>query len=170
MSYIIVKKKNHKYRANLIFNDITYECLIGRAGIGIKRKEGDGFTPKGLFRFKEVYFRSDRIDVLKTNLPKKIIQPSMGWSTDTRHKKYNQLIKKPYNFIHENLFLCSKSYDIVVSINFNTKNRVPYKGSAIFLHCIGEKESFTEGCIAVKKNLLIELISRVTKSTRLLIC
>ena len=169
MSVIIVKKKNHKYRANLTFNNIDEECLIGRCGIGIKTKEGDGVTPKGKFKLESVFFRNDKITALKTCLTKKVIKPSMGWCTDSKNKKYNQLIKKPYNCIHEDLFINTSSYDIIISLSFNTQKRVPFRGSAIFLHCIGEQQISTEGCIAIRKDSLIKLVSLVTKSTRLIV-
>ena len=55
-------------------------------------------------------------------------------------------------------------YDYVISFNYN-KEKIPNKGSAIFLH-LTDNYNPTAGCIALKKKdfeILIQLIDKNTK-------
>ena len=49
---------NNKF---LNFNNYKAKCVVGKRGIGYKKKEGDLITPKGLYRIKCVLYRKDRI-------------------------------------------------------------------------------------------------------------
>ena len=66
---------------------------------------------------------------------------------------------------HEKLFKKEDIYDYFIVINYNTKEIVPCKGSAIFIH-LTKNYNTTAGCIAlIKKDFLIllKLIDRKTK-------
>ena len=43
------------------------------------------------------------------------------------------------------------------------------KGSAIFIHCCSHEKNYTEGCVALKKKHLIELIKHITPLSKLVI-
>ena len=49
---------NSKY---LTYNNYKAKCVIGKRGIGTKKKEGDLITPKGKYRIKYLLYRKDRI-------------------------------------------------------------------------------------------------------------
>ena len=66
----------------LIFNKHKVKCAIGKKGIAMNKKEGDGCTPSGIFTFKNLFYRKDRIKKIKTNLKKVIITKNMGWCDD----------------------------------------------------------------------------------------
>ena len=63
----------------------------------------------------------------------------MGWCDDPDSKHYNKLIKFPFKFSAEKLFLKKNIYDIILIINFNLKPVIKNKGSAIFLHISKKK-------------------------------
>ncbi len=44
-------------------------CAVGRSGIGIKQREGDGITPIGKWPLRRVLFRADRLEPPRTVLP-----------------------------------------------------------------------------------------------------
>ena len=67
------------------------------------------------------------------------------------------------------MFRGDNLYDIVVLLDFNYISPIKYKGSAIFLHCSENKTKFTEGCIAMGKKDLLELIPHITVSSNLII-
>ena len=52
-------------------------------------------------------------------------------------------------------------YDIVLVLNYNTNPTIKNKGSAIFIHIAKNNYSKTKGCIALKKNNLIKLLSYI---------
>ena len=51
---IIVKKPGY-----LIFKNYKFRCSLGKNGIKYKKKEGDGCTPKGIFKLIKIYYRKD---------------------------------------------------------------------------------------------------------------
>jgi L,D-peptidoglycan transpeptidase YkuD (ErfK/YbiS/YcfS/YnhG family) len=159
---IIINKSGY-----LKYKNLKFRCSLGKAGIGIKKREGDNLTPKGKFKLIQVFYRADRIKKIKTNLPKKIITRNMGWCDDSRSDNYNRLIKLPFNFSYERLYRRDNIYDLVVLINYNTKPIIKNKGSAIFIHISRKNFSPTRGCIALKKENLLQILSKVKKNTKI---
>ena len=153
----------------ICFNDYKVKCAIGKSGIKKNKKEGDKSTPKGKFRLKYVLYRSDRVKRITTKLKKIIIRKKMGWCDDPKAKKYNKLIKFPFNFKAERLYLKENTYDVIVVLNYNMNPIIPYKGSAIFLHLAKRNYRSTEGCVAISKKDMKLLLSNIKKETYLYI-
>tara|TARA_B110000971_G_scaffold202071_1_gene221453 strand:+ start:940 stop:1428 length:489 start_codon:yes stop_codon:yes gene_type:complete len=156
---IHVKNKN-----TLIIDDFKLKCCIGKNGFNANKKEGDYTTPKGLFSLQKLYFRKDRVKVPKCKLPRKVIQKNMAWCDDPNDKNYNKEIKTRSKKLKEYLYRKDHKYDYVFSINYN-EEKIPNKGSAIFLH-LTDNYNPTAGCIALKKKdfeILIKLIDKNTK-------
>ena len=128
--------------------------------------EGDKTTPKGIFSFLKIYYRQDRVQKPLSKLKTKIITKNMGWCNDPLHKKYNQEIVINKNILHEKLYRKDHKYDYLIVIDYNIKNTIPFKGSAIFLHLTNNYSS-TEGCIAVKKNDFLVLSKFLNKNTKI---
>ena len=157
---IIVKNKE-----TLTFDDFSFKCCIGKNGTTNKKIEGDKKTPKGVFSLGNVYYRKDRNNKPITKLNCISIKKNMGWCNDVRNKKYNKLIKINKKIKHEKMFRKDYKYDYVIPIQYNTKNIVVGKGSAIFIH-ITKNYKKTAGCIALRKKdllILLKLISGKTK-------
>ena len=117
----------------LTFKKYKVKCAIGKKGIGYKKKEGDLITPKGQFRIKFILYRKDRVKI-STKIKKIVIKKTMGWCDDPNSKKYNKLIKLPFNYKHEKLYKKENIYDIVLVLNYNMNPITKNKGSAIFIH------------------------------------
>ena len=79
----------------LYFDEYRIKCAVGKRGITVKKIEGDNKTPAGLFKFKSIFYRKDRIRKIKTRLKKTIIKKNMGWCDDSNSKFYNKLINFP---------------------------------------------------------------------------
>jgi L,D-peptidoglycan transpeptidase YkuD (ErfK/YbiS/YcfS/YnhG family) len=103
----------------LYFDKYKLRCAIGKRGIVFNKKEGDQSTPRGIFKFKSVLYRKDRITNLKTVFKKIIIKKNMGWCDDPSTKYYNRLIKFPFEGGAERMWLKDRIYDIVLVINYN---------------------------------------------------
>ena len=86
---MLIKLKN---KDRLIIDEFTFKCSIGKNGINTKKREGDLCTPKGNFLITKVFYRSDKIKKINTNIKKIKIRENMGWCNDPKHKKYNSLI------------------------------------------------------------------------------
>ena len=59
-----------------------------------------------------------------------------------------------------------KKYDLVMIIDYNLRNPIPFKGSAIFVH-LTKNYKPTAGCIALKENDMLVLLKIVTKKTKI---
>ena len=158
---IIVKKSGY-----LKYKKFEFRCALGKAGIKNKTKEGDNITPKGTYKVIKLLYRTDKISKIKTILKKFKIKKNMGWCDDPRSKFYNKEIKLPSLYSHEKLYRKDNIYDLVVVLNYNFKPIIKNKGSAIFIHVTNKYKS-TQGCIALKKEDLIKLLSVIKKNTKI---
>jgi len=159
---IIVKKSGH-----LKYKNLKFRCALGKAGIKRKGKEGDNITPKGTFKITNIYYRSDKIKNIKTSIRKINIKKNMGWCDDPNSIYYNKQIKLPSKFSHEKLYRKDNLYDLFLVLNYNTNPVIKNKGSAIFLHIAKNTYKKTKGCIALKKEDLIQLVSKIKKNTKI---
>ena len=153
---IIINKSGH-----LTYKNLKFKCTLGKAGINVKKKEGDNITPLGTYKISKIYYRKDRIKKLFSKYKLIEIKKSMAWCDDSKSKNYNKLIKLPNKFSHEKLFRKDKIYDLIIPLNYNTKNIKKNKGSAIFIHVANKKFSPNKGCISLKKEDLIYLIKNI---------
>ena len=159
---IIVKKSGY-----LNYKNFKFRCALGKNGIGQKKREGDFVTPKGKYKLIKIYYRADRIKKVRSPLKKIKIKKNMGWCDDVNSKYYNKQIKINKKISHEKLHRKDNLYDIVVVLNYNINPIIKGKGSAIFLHIAKKNYNKTQGCIALKKNELLSLISKIKKNTQI---
>jgi L,D-peptidoglycan transpeptidase YkuD (ErfK/YbiS/YcfS/YnhG family) len=151
----------------LKFNNIKFRCALGKSGIGDKEIEGDNVTPRGIYKIVKIYYRKDRIKKITSKFKLIEITKIMGWCNDIKSKKYNQLIKLPTKYSHEKLYRNDNVYDLILVLNYNMKPTIKNKGSAIFIHVTRENYQSTQGCIALKKNNLVKLISKINKNIKI---
>ena len=153
-----------KNKTTLIIDDFKFKCCVGKNGFNSYKKEGDYSSPRGLFKLKKLYFRKDRVAYPKCKISKKIITKDMAWCDDAKHKRYNEEIKITDKNSKEIFYRKDHKYDYLITIDHN-HNKIPYKGSAIFIHLTNNYKP-TAGCIAlVKKDfeILLNLIDQKTK-------
>ena len=151
----------------LKYKSLLFKCAVGKAGIKKKIKEGDNITPKGLYKILKIFYRADRVKINNANFKKIKINKKIGWCDDPNSKYYNKLINLPSSLSHERLYRKDNLYDIVCVINYNINPTIKNKGSAIFLHITRKNYQKTKGCIALKKNHLLQLLSSIKKNTKI---
>lgn len=169
-----------------------YECRIGRGGIAAKgeKREGDLKAPSGEFALRCVYYRPDRMGAPKTALPVIALTPEDGWCDDSKHPLYNQFVKLVPPFVppapttpvacggdggglvpsHERLWREDHVYDLIIPLGYNDGVDGPIiagAGSAIFMHIMREDGVGTEGCIALKREDLLELLAMLGMDAQL---
>ena len=159
---IIINKSGY-----LKYKDFEFKCALGKSGIGKKEMEGDNITPKGNFRIIKIYYRKDRLKKPPSKFTLTEITKNMGWCDDPKSRKYNQPIKLPTKYSHENLYRKDNTYDLILVLNYNMKPTIKNKGSAIFIHITKKNYQSTKGCIALKKNNLVKLISKIDKNIKI---
>ena len=175
---ILEVKKNLIGVREIIFNKSVFSCQVGSGGVisFCRKKEGDKCTPMGEWLLKTIYYRPDRINLIKlfpnSELTFKKITKNCGWSDDHKSKCYNKYIEVIKNgvlhsYSYESLWREDQAYDICIEIDYNNNPVCSKKGSAIFLHCSFEDLRATSGCIAVFKKNLIQIISSMTEDTKI---
>ena len=151
----------------LIYNDKSFQCAIGKNGLTENKVEGDGCTPLGKYSIDRIYYREDRVSLTNINFETVPIRKSYGWCDDSLSEHYNKFITFPFQYSAEKLYRSDNVYDVICVINYNQCPIIKNKGSAIFLHISNYDYSCTEGCIAIKKDDLILLLSKIDQSTKI---
>lgn len=136
------------------------EAIIGKNGLG-KRKEGDGKTPVGLFRF------TDAFGILEnpgTEMEYTQVNENHYWVDDGASKYYNQFISldKTTQDWQSSEHICEygESYHYVLATSYNSEC-IPGHGSAVFLHCTSQTAEATAGCIAIPEVYMRKILKRV---------
>lgn len=151
----------------LRFQGRRYPCAIGRGGVSSCKREGDGATPIGTHRIVGMLYRPDRMArPADWAVP---IGPSDIWSDDPDHEDYNLMIRKPYSYSHEVLRRADPLYDLILITDWNWPYAHPGKGSCIFLHQWRRPHYPTEGCIAFRRDHLIEIAQNIRFQSRLIV-
>ena len=73
---------------------------------------------------------------------------------------YNRPVRLPYAASHERLWREDDLYDLVLVLGHNDDPAVPGMGSAIFLHLTRPERTSTEGCVALDRPDLLELLAQ----------
>lgn len=139
-----------------------FPCALGRTGIKLEKREGDGATPLGSFPLRELRFRQDRLAVPETELPLIPTSPSDGWCDAPDDACYNRPVRLPYPASAETMWRDDHLYDLVVVLGHNDNPVVPHAGSAIFFHLAREKDGelqATEGCVALRLEDMLQVLA-----------
>ncbi len=133
---------------------------IGKEGLG-KTKEGDAKTPVGTFRFNKAFGIADdpgcAIKYTK-------VDDNTYWSGDN-DIQYNQMVSiKDYPNLKtddsEHIVDYPYEYQYCLNISYN-EDGTANKGSAIFLHCLGDRKPRTGGCVAIPEEQMYYVMQHV---------
>jgi L,D-peptidoglycan transpeptidase YkuD (ErfK/YbiS/YcfS/YnhG family) len=144
-----------------------FPVALGRGGILTNKCEGDGGTPRGIFRPLRLWWRADRHPRPQTLLPVRAIRPEDGWCEDPASRHYNRPVKLARHDKGDRLRRDDHLYDFVVEIDHNTSPRMAGRGSAVFLHLARERFSPTAGCVSMTKPAMLHLLRRLGPRTRI---
>ena len=144
-------------------NGVQFACDIGRAGFRRDKREGDGATPLHSLRFREVFYRADRVKRPETALKVTAIMAGMGWEERVLHPRYNCFTREAHEGSQEHLMRDDHLYDIVIVLGWNDNPVKKGRGSAIFLHLSRGKP--TAGCVAVSLIDMRRLLKSVSRET-----
>jgi L,D-peptidoglycan transpeptidase YkuD (ErfK/YbiS/YcfS/YnhG family) len=142
---------------------------LGRGGIRANKREGDGGTPKGIFRPVRLWWRSDRHPRPRTFLPVRPITSIDAWCEDPTDRRYNRPIRLMPNAAGDRLTRDDHLYDFIVEIDHNTRPRIADRGSAVFLHLARANFGPTAGCVAMTQPAMLRLLRRIGPQTKIVI-
>jgi L,D-peptidoglycan transpeptidase YkuD (ErfK/YbiS/YcfS/YnhG family) len=147
----------------------TIPVALGRGCIRANKREGDGGTPKGIFRPRQVWWRADRYPRPRTFLPVRAIGPEDAWCEDPASRHYNRAIRLDLDRNGDRLRRDDHLYDFIIEIDHNTSPRVAGRGSAVFLHLARENFGPTAGCVSMTRSAMLHLLRRLGPDTKIVI-
>lgn len=151
----------------MVAGSLRLPVALGRAGLAIQKREGDGATPCGRFRLVRLWWRADAGIRPQTLLPMRRIRPSDGWCEDAGDRRYNRPIELSDSAPADRLWRADGLYDLVVEIDHNRRPRIAGRGSAIFIHVARPGLLPTAGCVALPAAALRRLLVRLGPKTRI---
>ncbi len=152
------------YKKEADGNNVSFKLqLSARAKLGknglYKEKEGDSKTPVGIFKMNTPFGREDKLEGFPDNYIK--VDGNYYWNGDSESPLYNKLVNiSNYNNFDkkksEHIIDYGKYYNYCIDTGYNVEG-TPYKGSAIYLHCVVNNEN-THGCIAIPEADMISIM------------
>ena len=147
----------------------TIPVALGRGGIKANKREGDGGTPKGSFRPRQLWWRADRHPRPRTLLAVRAIGPEDAWCEEPSSRHYNRPVRLDRAHSGDRLKRDDQLYDFIVEIDHNSSPRIKGRGSAVFLHLARPNFGPTAGCISMTKSAMLRLLQRLGPETKILI-
>ena len=142
---------------------------VGYNGID-KEEQGDRKTPTGLYAVSTPFgLGADP----GSREPYTQVDEHYWWVGDGNSRYYNQLVRDDVEgrdwdeAFGEHLVDYGDSYRYCLFIEYNME-RVPGKGSCIFLHCNGQNP-YTMGCVSIPEEDMIFVLQNVGDNCRILI-
>ena len=137
--------------------------FIGKNGLG-KTQEGDGMTPVGTFTFNRAFGIAP-----DPGCAIRYVQADEDtyWSGDVNEgMHYNELVSlKELPELDRNnsehILDYPYEYQYCLNISYNADG-TPNAGSAIFLHCLGDRKPRTGGCIAIPMDQMYFVMQHVS--------
>lgn len=140
---------------------MSTRCALGRGGVvpSASKREGDLASPAGLWPLRQVFYRPDKFATPpRSGLPCTPLSPELGWCDAPTDPAYNQLVALPYPASAERLWREDDVYDLIVVLGYNDDPPRPGAGSAIFFHLARPDWRGTEGCVAITREAMLELL------------
>ena len=142
---------------------------LGRSGLIANKREGDGGTPRGTFRPRQLWWRADRHPRPQTFLPVRAIRPDDAWCEDPTSRQYNRPLTLGRDNNGDRLRRDDHLYDFIIEIDHNTSPRIAGRGSAVFLHLARADFSPTAGCVSMTKSAMLHLLRQIGPRTKIII-
>lgn len=146
-------------------------AVIGHGGLvdAEMKQEGDGKTPRGEWPLREVLFRADRVSLPETGLQSASLNQHDGWCDDPASPHYNRRVGLPFDASCEYLWRDDHAYDVIIPMGYNDAPAIPGKGSAIFFHCLEQGRTHTDGCVAITRRAMLDLLPKLNTTSSMII-
>lgn len=165
--------KTAYYRKNMDGSWQEVFCVSGYCGfngMSTDKREGDRRTPVGEYGFVNNFGILPNPGSI---LPYKELDEYDFWVDDSSSPHYNQMVStrqvNPDWNSAEALIKVAPSYNYALALDYNTAERIPGKGSAIFLHGIHPQKTWTEGCIAIPEERVKQLVQELKPEAKIVI-
>lgn len=141
----------------------------GYNGISADKKEGDRKTPSGTYNFTMAFGVNEDPGSI---LPYHHVEAEDYWVDDSDSAYYNRLVNTkttaPDWDSAEQLIRILPQYYYGLVLDYNSEC-TPGKGSAIFLHGYHTWKTWTEGCVAIPQENMVQLLQRLKADAKIVI-
>lgn len=148
----------------LVAGHAVFPCALGRSGIVVSKREGDGGTPRAKLPLRRAFYRADRMPRPRTLLRLRAITARDAWCDDVNDRRYNKLIDRPPGVAEERLARADHLYDVIVELGWNDDPVIRGRGSAIFWHLPRAGFTPTAGCVAVERRVFQKLLPQLSRN------
>jgi L,D-peptidoglycan transpeptidase YkuD (ErfK/YbiS/YcfS/YnhG family) len=156
-------------RGSLQFGPFRVPCALGRCGVKVLKREGDGATPRGRYPLRRVLYKPGLVSRPRTALDLRAMRMTDGWCDSPSDRNYNRSVDLPYPQSAERLWRADAIYDVVVVLGYNDVPRIRGRGSAIFMHIARPGLPPTDGCIALRQCDLRRVLRTVPRASEIVI-
>lgn len=136
---------------------LTTPVYIGKNGVSDHHVEGDMASPRGLYALGTAFSTEQTVPFV---YPCRTIGPRSWWVDDVTSPLYNTWVETDdkANFASgEKMDALPVHYHYGLVVEYNTKPITPGRGSAIFVHCQGDKP-YTHGCVAMEEGVMLRIL------------
>ena len=134
-----------------------WPVFVGREGMAPpgEKREGDGRTPSGTYGFDFIFGIDENPGV---KFPYRVITgPNIVWVEDPNSPNYNRWVDANSEDIgNQSDSMYKPPYRFGVVVAYNTVERTPGLGSAIFLHITTGRP--TAGCVSLPVDRLLQIL------------
>jgi L,D-peptidoglycan transpeptidase YkuD (ErfK/YbiS/YcfS/YnhG family) len=130
-----------------------YPARVGRNGLRVNRREGDGTTPIGTFPIGATMYGNAANPGVRFRYVR--LRCGDWWVEDSRSRAYNTFQRigcgrrPPFKVTTPDMSTSPRAYAHPAVIDYNTHPVMPGRGSGIFLHVqIGKA---TSGCVSLRR-------------------
>ena len=148
-------------------SDRIIPVSIGKGGVTKRPKERDPTTPRGEHEIIGMLYRPDRM-----KRPRDWAMPILlnsFWSNDVKDPDYNLMVPFSNKYSRKKLRISAPSYDLIILTDWNWPAAVKGRGSAFFIHQWRQLKTPTDGSIAMSRQDLHWLASKITYGTKIVV-
>ncbi len=160
---VVVRSVAHRSRGFVLAGLAAFPCALGRGGIVVMKREGDGGTPRAALPLRRVFCRRDKGPTPVTRLPRRWTTRTDAWCDDQADRRYNRLIARPPGAAEERLWREDHLYDVIVELGWNDRPVRRGRGSAIFWHLPRAGLTPTAGCVATPRGVFRKVLPRLAR-------
>jgi L,D-peptidoglycan transpeptidase YkuD (ErfK/YbiS/YcfS/YnhG family) len=143
-----------------------YSARVGRNGLRLNRREGDGTTPIGTFSISRRMFGNAPNPGVKFRYTR--LRCGDWWVEDPASPAYNTFQRigcgrrPPFKVTTPDMSRDTRAYAYLAVVEFNMTPVVPGRGSGIFLHV--QTGSPTNGCVSLPRAQLLRVLRWLSPS------
>lgn len=155
----------NRLKAIVRFGPLSFRGALGRGGITVFKREGDGATPRAAMAVLGGFRRGGLAAPDRSGVLLRRVGERDGWCDAPPHAAYNRPVRLPFPASHETLIRDDVLYDFGFVLDWNIGSRRRGAGSAIFLHVARPGLPPTQGCVALERRDLLRLMPFIKRGT-----